>query len=767
MPKYLFDLRAGKRVDLVQATSFTKTEEARLSEDLLNEYHAARAQWAEQAQEDLEFRNGVQWTKEEIDELRRRKQAPIVVNVIHPAVEQAKALLTAHSPRFTAVAREDSDTKMANIFANLMSYIWDVSNGNTQLKQAIDDYYVMGMGVLCVYFDPHLDFGKGEVCVKSIDPLDVYIDPNSKDLYCRDAAHILIAKLASAEQLQQVYPDILEIIQKGAVTKSVSSRPSMQGSPLEGQDVRPTENPMNVEQYEIIDRYSKVNIDYTHVIDMASGVEKVFLPDEYKLFLKQPAILKTVLTEDGPRKEYVTREQDIEPLLEIHRNTGGVFHFSRGLEGQPPILRPGAAEDDPEGLPGTTTIITILTMADMIDQGVLQKNVVPITRIKRVLTVGGIEAYVGVLPIDEYPVVPLMNRHNRNPYPISDVRFVRGIQEYINKLRSLIIAHATSSTNVKLLIPRGAVKKSAIEEEWARAGTGVIEYEAEIGAPVVVGPVPLPNELYKDEAQARADVEQIFGIYALMQGDPNQAPETFKGTVALDEYGQRRIKSKQDDIESFLNQVARVAIQLIQSYYTEYKLIRLLNPNKDVIEMQINQPLYDEFTGQIRQIVNDITVGKYDVIVVSGSTLPSNRWALFENYLRLYQLGVIDQIELLKKTEVADIEGVLARFSERARLLDRIAQLEQLVKNLQGDLQTAQREAVHSKMRTEVEKFKSDLQAESAKLGAASEVFKARLQDVMRNAQDVIKNAQEISSIPPADVFSETGLPSEEEFEEI
>ena len=88
-----------------------KNSEVQKSEDLLREYSSARSKWARQAIEDNEFRNGIQWKKEQVDTLRSRAQEPLVVNVIHPAVEQAKAMLTANAPRFQSTGRGDSDVK--------------------------------------------------------------------------------------------------------------------------------------------------------------------------------------------------------------------------------------------------------------------------------------------------------------------------------------------------------------------------------------------------------------------------------------------------------------------------------------------------------------------------------------------------------------------------------------------------------------------------------------------------------------------------------
>ena len=90
-----------------------------LSTDILQEYASARSKWATQATEDNEFRNGLQWKDEHVKTLRERAQEPVVVNVVHSAVEQAKALLTDNSPRFQYTGRENSDTNTGRIFSDI------------------------------------------------------------------------------------------------------------------------------------------------------------------------------------------------------------------------------------------------------------------------------------------------------------------------------------------------------------------------------------------------------------------------------------------------------------------------------------------------------------------------------------------------------------------------------------------------------------------------------------------------------------------------
>jgi len=143
----------------------------------------------------------------------------------------------------------------------------------------------------------------------------------------------------------------------------------------------------------------------------------------------------------------------------------------------------------------------------------------------------------------------------------------------------------------------------------------------------------------------------------------------------------------------------------------------------------MNGPLYDDFTNEIIGRVNDVTIGNYDLVVVSGSTLPSNRWARFDYYMNLYEKGIIDQQEVLEQTEVADTEGVLKRTSIIQQLQQQVEQLTEENKELSGDLQTAQRESTSDRKRVEVEKFKTKLNNSANKTEHASSLFEARLND--------------------------------------
>lgn len=706
---------SGKKID----------KEVRKSIELLDHYESEREVWATKFKEAEEFRNGAQWSNEEVEVLESRGQSPIVVNRIHPAIETAKAMLTSNKPQFRATGRDDSDREIAGVFSDLFSWVWDSSNGNTELKKAIDDYYVGGMGCLMVYQDPHADLGKGEVCIKNVYPLDVYFDPHSRDPFLRDSGHVLISKLMTDEEAIKQYPDYADIIKK-AETKKLDRYPITDQANTEDQIFIGShvtdDNHETTREY--IERYTRIKVNYFHVYDPMTKYESFLNPAEYKEYEEKNALAVTT----SAATSYLTSEVDIAQQLQIVEQYGTTYHtMVDPMTNETKIM---SGKEHEGAVPGSEVNVEFLKLEDLIEKEIIAVNRIDQHRIKVIASVGFHKLYERILPIENYPIIPLINIHNRNPYPESDVRIYRPLQEYINKIRSLIIAHASTSTNVKLLIPRGSVDKKQIEKEWGRAGTAVIEFDAELGTPIVAGPVPLPNELYANETNAKNDLEYGFGIFEIMQGGGRGAPNTYRGTVAIDEYGQRRIKSRQDDVEAMLNQLAKAAVPLMQQIYTSEKIIRLIQPSGIVKESVINKAM--GYSAKAIEKFNDITVGRYDIIVVTGSTLPSNRWGQFEYYKEMLQMGAIDQIEFLKKTEVVDVEGVLERSGQISQLQQALKASQEEIKKLKGDLQTSTREETHAKKRLAVEKFKTDLNQYSANAKKSTELFDARLGDKLK-----------------------------------
>jgi hypothetical protein len=691
------------------------------TQSLFKSYSNKRELWAQQAQEDAEFRLGRQWTQEQEKTLLERGQAPLVVNRIHPAVEAAKALLTSGKPQFRVSPREDSDNKVAQVFNGLLEYMWYISDGTQALRNCIDDYYTMGMGAMMIYIDPLKDYGRGEVVVKDIDPLDVYVDPNSRDRLAEDAENIIVSRMFTKDQAQQMYPQYEEAI-KNAESDLHTDRPTTQRVDDKGivfpedtatkTDINFGDSSEYIRGYE---RYYKVWVKRYHVKNNIEKREEVFIEDEMQEYLARPAV-----------------KINGQPITDAQKAQGIIAQLMQQYEQG--VQKAEMEGEDPPEMPQ----IEEVTHADLINEGLIETVSVPVQRVKQCVIMGDQYLYSRILPVEHYPIVLFMNIHTRTPYPVSDVRMVKDMQEYINKTRSLIIAHATTSTNTKILIPSGSVDMQDFEQRWAQPGVA-IEVDMDSGAPQPVQPTPLPNTLYQNEQVAKQDIDHALGLYELMQGNSQAAPHTYKATVSLDEFGQRKIKSKLQDIETGLVRMAKVAIPLMQQLYQAEKVVRIVNPNNSLTEVAINKKLYDDKSGEIK-VINDISRGSFDVVVVTGSTLPTNRYAQLEMYMDAYEKGIIDKKEVLKKTEVFDMEGILERTDLVGQLQGQVKQQQEQIKKLKGDMQTREREIYHAKQRAELEKFKSGLDKTSTQTKASGKLFEKRLDDALGQVKSEVRN---------------------------
>jgi hypothetical protein len=756
---------------------------------LFDLYKRKRDIWENQAREDQEYRLGRQWTEEQTKTLEGRGQAPIVVNRIHPAVETAKAMLTANRPSFKVSPREDSDTKVANVLNNMLTYMYDQSDGRSHIRQAIDDYYVTGLGYLQVYQDPNKDDGKGDVCFNNVDPLDVYVDPNSRDPFFDDAENIIISRNFTKEQAKSLYPQYKNAIDAASGSYDsdsiITGRTDDTGLTFPGDiDTLAEGDNEYVRGYE---RYYKVSINMYRVHEKYTGKEYRFTEEEFQQYIsteigvlngniiegaqkvaqaqEQQSKMKQemldanlkALNEDIVKMQeelevqYMEQEKTLTEQVQVgnmlpDRMELELSKLREGIDKQVKDARENAMIQAGKAsqLPG----IEIKSKAHLIGEGLIESVPVSIKQVKQCVIIGDTHIYSRILPTSNYPIVPMVNLHTRTPYPMSDVRMVKGLQDYINKTRSLIIAHATTATNMKVLVPSGSVDMKEFEEKWAQPGVG-IEVDFDMGQPVVASPAPLPNELYNNEQTAKNDIDHQLGLYEMMMGNSQAAPQTYKATISLDEFGQRKIKSKLADIESCLQRVGKIAIQMMQELYQEEKVMRIVNPNNSLTEFAINKKLYDDKTNEVK-VINDITIGKYDVVYVSGSTLPSNRYAELEFYMDAYGKGIIDKAEVLKKTEVFDMEGVLERTDTIQQLSAQVEQLSAELKKVNGDMQTLTRENVHLKQKVEVEKFKTDLDQVKQKSKMAGTLFEKRLDDnlsmLRKDAQDAIKDKRDAPS---------------------
>ena len=639
----------------------------------------ARKDWETFAREDIDFYLGNHFSPEEADTLQERNQSSMPMDRLYSAIEQFKAIITSKPPKFSAVGREDSDNKMANVWKTLLEYIWDISDGDETFKQAVHDYAVTGLGYFYAYVDKEADYGRGEVKFTHVNPFRVAVDPNSRHRYFDDAAGISVSTILTKFQLLDLYPELSQPVEgkEKTLIELIETMDNDEDYPdstnkytaqsFTPDVVKDYDTSQQVDKYRLIEFYSKVKVPYYRVVNTQTGQTQVLTSEGLQSMLSQKEMVQAY-------------EQGFVDFVEVKQ-----------------------------------------------------------TRIKLTAVLGQIILHERILDTDTYPIIPVPNIWTNTPYPMSDVRKNKEFQRFLNKTVSLITSHAQASSGLKLLIPQGSVQDiEELERDWANPNA-TIEYDPSFGEPHFPSPQPLASSIMQLPQLIEKYIDLNMGIFEMMQGNTEVAPRTSSATMMMEDFGQRRSKSKLRDIEGSLKRLGRVIYNLSKTHYNFEKKIRIVQPNNDLNEYTINKRLYDEKTMTLQAIENDISSGTFDVRIIGNSTMPSNKWGEWQIYMEAYQAGLIDRTEALKKTEIFDKEGVLSRTDEVQKLQGMVQQLQEQMKKVSGDLQTAERESVSSRKRTEVEKFKGRMKEIELETKAANKLSVGRLKDTVNLEREKIK----------------------------
>ena len=640
-------------------------------QEVWRRWHDARKDWDLHAREDIDFYLGNQFSQQEMKELESRNQSSVPLDRLYSAIEQFKAIITSKPPKFSAVAREESDTKLSNVWKTILEYIWDISDGDETFKQVIHDYAVTGLGYFYAYTDREADYGRGEIKFTYVDPFRVVVDPNARNKYFDDSTGMILSTILSKPQLIDLYPQLAQETEDGKLLidevenfSDDETFPSTTNERTKGSFtpdvVKDYDKEEGSEKYQLLEYFSKVKVPFYRIVNLQSGEERILDEENLQKFLSQREVEKA---------------------------------FNQGLLDIAPITQ---------------------------------------TRIKVTCTLGQIVLYEYVLNTDIYPIVPIPNIWTNTPYPMSDVRKNKDYQRYLNKTMSLITSHAQAAAGLKLLIPQGSVEDiEELERDWANPNA-TIEYDPSFGEPHFPAPQPLASSIMQLPQMISQYIDLNMGIFEMQQGNAEVAPRTSSATMMLEDFGQRRSKSKLRDIEGGLKRLGQVIYNLAKGHYTFQKTFRIVQPNNDINEYMVNKRMYDDKSNELKTIENDILLVQFDVRVIGNSTMPSNKWGEWNVYMEAYQAGLIDRQEALKKTEIFDKEGVMQRMDIVQQLQQQLQGAQEQIKKLSGDLQTANRAEVQSRKRTEVEKFKSSLKGHELESKGATKVAINKLENAVK-----------------------------------
>ena len=346
--------------------------------------------------------------------------------------------------------------------------------------------------------------------------------------------------------------------------------------------------------------------------------------------------------------------------------------------------------------------------------------------------------------VDEYPIVPFHFKWTGTPYPISAVAPLVGKQQEINKAHQIMVHNASLGSSLRWMYEEGSIDAEQWEK-YSSAPGALLPIRPGIEKPTPVMPAPLSSAFFQIVQEGKSDMEYLAGIYSSMMGDSGGASETYRGMLALDEYGTRRIKQwMKSSIEPALKQLGTVVMQMSQSVYTANKRFRIIQPSaiQEQREQEINIPIYNDMGEAIGKSM-DYSAAKFDVRIIAGSTLPVNRWAYLEELKELMKIGVIDDIALLAESDIKNKENIVKRKSLYSQLQGQVQQMEQALKDREGTIETLERQLVQAGIKgkimqadVEINKKKEEVKSNMNKDFLETEAKQKHLRNTMQLATD-------------------------------
>jgi hypothetical protein len=319
------------------------------------------------------------------------------------------------------------------------------------------------------------------------------------------------------------------------------------------------------------------------------------------------------------------------------------------------------------------------------------------------------------------PIVPIYGQqlvveNKRKKYGL--VRMAKDPQRMYNFWTTSITESVALAPKAKWLIAEG--QDEGHETEWAQANikaTAVLRYkQTDIDgkpapSPQRLQPEAPPQGIMAAAAGITSDLQQVIGIF-----DPSQLPQGNISGKALQ--GQQQQVDMvnfhyYDNLTRSIRHTGRVILDLIPKIYDRQRVLRIIGDDGKPELLTINE--YGQDEEGVNRVLNDVTVGEYDVVMDTGPGYNSKRQEAVDSMMTLLaadpslmqQAGdlIFRNMDFPGAETIADrlaVNNPLAQIDDKSKVPP---QVQMQLKNMQAQLQQAQQ--VNQQLQQDLEFNKS------------------------------------------------------------
>ena len=390
-----------------------------------------------------------------------------------------------------------------------------------------------------------------------------------------------------------------------------------------------------------------------------------------------------------------------------------------------------------------------------------------IKKVKWTVTADTVVLFDDWSPYDHFTLVPYFPYWRRGK-PFGMVRNLISPQEQLNKISSQELHIVNTTANSGWVVESGSLTGMTaddLEEHGAETGL-VLEFNRGSTPPSKIPPNQIPTGLDRISQKAAINIKTISGISDAMLG--TDSPEVSGIAIqAKQNRGVLMIQVPLDNLKKTRHYLAEKILNLVQSYYTEERIIQITDeadPYKQRVPLVVNQ-----MTPEGR-IVNDLTLGEYDVIINDAPARDNFDEVQFAEAIELRKAGVpvpndliVEYSHLAKKAMVADrirqLEGTAPPTPEQAQLQQfqmesqirstqlEIAKLEAEVTRLQSEtaLNVAKTQSTEADPQLKVAELQSKLEMKREELDLRERL--SSMTNDMRKGQTETQAAAKLASV--------------------
>ncbi len=360
-------------------------------------------------------------------------------------------------------------------------------------------------------------------------------------------------------------------------------------------------------------------------------------------------------------------------------------------------------------------------------------------------------------PYNQFTIIPFFCYFRRGR-PFGVVRNLLSPQEQLNKIASQELHIVNTTANSGWMVESGSLvgmTSDDLEEHGAETGL-VLEYARGTTPPQKIQANQIPTGLDRIAQKAALNIKTISGVNDSMLGT-DSAEVSGIAIQAKQNRGAIMIQVPLDNLRKSRQYLAEKILNLIQTFYTEERVVQVTNeadPLKPREEMVINEETPEG------QVINDLTLGEYDVIVATAPARDSFDETQFAEAIALRQAGVvvpddaiIEYSHLARKGELAkrirQMTGQEPPTPEQAEAMAQqqqiqMQQLQLEMAKLEADVKKTQSEAALNIAKVQ-DTTDVDPQIRMAELQAKIQINEEQL-ELRRELADLSNTAKESQS---------------------